>query len=680
MKKHILFEALPGQVIILFLLCSVTSLAQVNKNKLYFHEIPNLYTLPVTGELITDLKDSLWTVVFNDSTPVFVKSKDGINWYITDKTFPATFKLIRRNNGELYAYKKNAGMLLKSIDDGMSWTDLSSYLPVYTYGSLSSNRISCVQMNASYVEIYSSQFGSSAINQSPDGINWGNASFHGANSYGRDDYIRMGTDYIFFYNSACALEGRVFKCLYEAPLLMSSDTGKTWVSLAPLMRNDTAITQVKIFDTRIVAISQKQLHYSDDYGATWNTVSLDDCSPPTDIERNSQCYFVTMKTGSLLLDREFRNHRFPLGVEAQIVSDIYLNESQHLVAKTKAGYTTFTDGAWTPCAKTSFPLSKDYVSNNYAGTALETAGKLHPAFTLAPNCCSECLYANLGPDSVLMVKRICSSFYRNTDTFFISPDLGKNYYYAGYLQHPVAYWHTSHLYHTLNGYTYAIRSEKDSAFISADNGLTWIAKKFGTVPPYTKNSFVSAGDCIFWKHGPTVLYTFGDMDKWDTVGLQNCVFLFYNIHDRRYYFLKENSLYAARFESLREPELVYFNQDTTYHYEKIIARNKYMYILRSDNKIMYARIGSGFIEKEENEFVIYPNPFNSEINIWYGWLDTPDLTVSLFDLAGKLIAQERLTKPMEDKIVIGNTPPGIYLLRITGKDIKKAYKLLRLPN
>ncbi len=659
--------------------------AQNGRLSLHFFELPHPEKFPGTADVITDLHDSLWTVLVNGTQTRFVKSKDGISWYPTSKMFPVNCRLVRRYNGELYAYRRDTGMLLRSVDDGETWTDLSQGLPVvYQYGSpnnyLKVNSITYLQTNGQYLEIYGSYFYLGRIFRSVDGSNWWEVSYHNVNAaLHRDGYVNLDNYAIYFDNSACQLDGKIFSCLYRAPLLASYDTGKSWTSLAPLMQGDTTIIEVRVFGNRIVAIGQAHIYFSDNEGASWNMLSTEGCISPSHIEKNGQCYFMSLPGSSIVADTMLRHWKYPDKIGEEKVFDIFTDSGGRLVAQLNDVYARYENEFWSDCRTSTFQPSEEFTSNNDKNSALIVADQNHPAFTPIKTCCSNCLHVNLGGDSILAIKGICSRFSKNTDSIFVSPDLGLNYYFVTTLQHPVNYWYTSHLFQTQNGYTYALRSEKDSVFISVDNGQSWSIKALHTVPPYTKSSFWAAGDCVFWKSYNTTLFSRGYIEQWDTVDVEDLTFLFYNRYDQLYYFLRGNNIYAATLASLRHPQLVYQNDDSGYHYQKVIADKQYMYLFRSDNKIMYSRSGTGFVESGQKEFVLFPNPCNNAINIWYGWLENPDVWVSLFDLTGKLVLRHHLTKSMEDTIVLGDLSPGIYLLYISGKDIQKSYKILKLP-
>ncbi len=673
------------RLLLLFILIPVTTLAQVNPRRLIFYEFPNPHTLPLTGEVTTDLNDSLWTIFHNDSGTAFMKSKDGIHWFPTNKTFIPGGKLLRRANGELYAYGTHGYVLLRSLDDGLTWTDIFEYVPSATYGNGRSQRtmktVGVLQNNEPYIELYCSFFGYGRIYQSLTGTQWKALNLpYGATSYGREGYVHLGNSVVYYDHSGCGLDGRVFKCLFGAPLLMSADTGKSWTSLAPLMKNDTSITLVKLFGTRLVALSQGQLHYSDDKGDTWTTVTLDNCSRPYDIERNSQCYFISMETGSLVLDHDFNSWRHPEGIEPERVADIFLNNQQQVVAKTEVGYTTCVEDKWTSCGLPTYARSINFISNNHTGTDPQVVNRYHPDFIRDSSCCAECRYIPLGGDSVLLLKGVCYTPYKNIDSLFLSVDSGRNYFHIRNFVLERPYWFISHFFKTNEGYIYAIRSEKDTVYISVDNGATWKGKELGTKPPYTKHSLQAGGDFVFWKHWNAYFYSRGNLEHWDSIRLENPVFLFYNDHDRLYYFLNGNSIYAADAASLSEPTLVYEDNDTSYFYRKIVVDDKFMYLLRSDNKILYARTGQAIMTTPDHEFFIYPNPFKDEINIWYGWLDDPDLRFYLYDQNGQLVDQQATTNPMEVRLVFRSSPPGLYILRIMGKNINNVYRLLRIPD
>jgi hypothetical protein len=86
------------------------------------------------------------------------------------------------------------------------------------------------------------------------------------------------------------------------------------------------------------------------------------------------------------------------------------------------------------------------------------------------------------------------------------------------------------------------------------------------------------------------------------------------------------------------------------------------------------------VENPENRLIIMPNPFRSSFMLILSMDAFDDAVFTIFDPAGKVIWEEtRSLVPGENTITItpGDIPPGFYTLRIRGKTILKAARLIK---
>lgn len=95
-------------------------------------------------------------------------------------------------------------------------------------------------------------------------------------------------------------------------------------------------------------------------------------------------------------------------------------------------------------------------------------------------------------------------------------------------------------------------------------------------------------------------------------------------------------------------------------------------ILNAARSHRVASIVSGIKEtKKGGSFAVYPNPFNSEIQL-VGYVAGNDNTVEVFDLLGSKIFSDRVTTAVY-KIETADWKPGLYLIRM-GNTVRRIIK------
>jgi hypothetical protein len=84
---------------------------------------------------------------------------------------------------------------------------------------------------------------------------------------------------------------------------------------------------------------------------------------------------------------------------------------------------------------------------------------------------------------------------------------------------------------------------------------------------------------------------------------------------------------------------------------------------------------------ESNEALVYPNPFNDQINVNIRELPTGLYLIQITDPAGKVVLQEQQKKlPSGSTSVVqtGFIKPGIYYLQLVGPTYKKSYTIIKM--
>ena len=80
----------------------------------------------------------------------------------------------------------------------------------------------------------------------------------------------------------------------------------------------------------------------------------------------------------------------------------------------------------------------------------------------------------------------------------------------------------------------------------------------------------------------------------------------------------------------------------------------------------------------QNSFLVYPNPFENEINISFEKLNTKRLTLNIFDISGKIVFEKSELQAVQTlKITLADLPKGFYLLQIQQNNSLANYKLVR---
>lgn len=68
---------------------------------------------------------------------------------------------------------------------------------------------------------------------------------------------------------------------------------------------------------------------------------------------------------------------------------------------------------------------------------------------------------------------------------------------------------------------------------------------------------------------------------------------------------------------------------------------------------------------EDMEWILYPVPFSTHLNIDFSTAVSGDMEVVLFDVTGQLVFKETYTAQQKQEIYIGNLAQGEYLIQVT---------------
>lgn len=77
----------------------------------------------------------------------------------------------------------------------------------------------------------------------------------------------------------------------------------------------------------------------------------------------------------------------------------------------------------------------------------------------------------------------------------------------------------------------------------------------------------------------------------------------------------------------------------------------------------------------EKSFTVYPNPFQEELNILSK--EQSITQVQLYDLAGKLIQEEKVNNQNSFSLKTNSLPSGTYLITIISDKGKESYKVIK---
>lgn len=87
-------------------------------------------------------------------------------------------------------------------------------------------------------------------------------------------------------------------------------------------------------------------------------------------------------------------------------------------------------------------------------------------------------------------------------------------------------------------------------------------------------------------------------------------------------------------------------------------------------------IATSIDESVSNEqYKVFPNPFTSYLNFDNGSLSP--LSISLFDLTGKILMSWRLPPESQQEIFTNSLESGMYLLNIKSSSVQKSYKIIK---
>ncbi|MGS2762477.1 reprolysin-like metallopeptidase [Sinomicrobium sp. M5D2P9] len=79
-----------------------------------------------------------------------------------------------------------------------------------------------------------------------------------------------------------------------------------------------------------------------------------------------------------------------------------------------------------------------------------------------------------------------------------------------------------------------------------------------------------------------------------------------------------------------------------------------------------------------DDVVIYPNPFTDSASAYIGSNISGELHISVYSLSGKLMISQSLADAREHMdLGLYSFPPGVYLVKIKGKDIRKTAKIVK---
>jgi hypothetical protein len=133
-------------------------------------------------------------------------------------------------------------------------------------------------------------------------------------------------------------------------------------------------------------------------------------------------------------------------------------------------------------------------------------------------------------------------------------------------------------------------------------------------------------------------------------------------------------------------ELIYSESDN-----KLLTKNEKMYVnnqINTQNRYLYdysVPISDNTVPVSQSiNLSAYPNPFNNDMNICVNSKNNPEITLSLYNIKGQLVAQKSVNTYKSDKINLSslidtkNIASGIYFLRANDGVTKSSKKILKL--
>lgn len=89
---------------------------------------------------------------------------------------------------------------------------------------------------------------------------------------------------------------------------------------------------------------------------------------------------------------------------------------------------------------------------------------------------------------------------------------------------------------------------------------------------------------------------------------------------------------------------------------------------------MGKKAGQDQFGEQQIECVIYPNPANDELNIQSTAIELPVEVITIRDISGRVVFNEKVNKELYHKISITNLTTGLYTIQINNKYNYKVFK------
>ncbi len=251
--------------------------------------------------------------------------------------------------------------------------------------------------------------------------------------------------------------------------------------------------------------------------------------------------------------------------------------------------------------------------------------------------------SQVDPMKILIVAIEKDPMKNNSGGFFYTPDGGFSFHCVS--SNDLGSFRTYNLYTTSTD-RYFLSNPADSSTI--DYGCSWERMQMGidSSVQHIQN---------FQTHGELLVET------------ESGIYIFRN---ERWQILRDhlgNSLWTPAMHSMRGGKTIFFDKTVTYIYVLIPLYG--LYRIKYDPSTN--RIESGNMPGQLPRLRIYPNPANSEINIYYAAMTEPFAsTLFIFDVLGRTVWTSALTEPSGvvnwsfSKPTVGKIPAGLYFVKL----------------
>lgn len=108
----------------------------------------------------------------------------------------------------------------------------------------------------------------------------------------------------------------------------------------------------------------------------------------------------------------------------------------------------------------------------------------------------------------------------------------------------------------------------------------------------------------------------------------------------------------------------------------VFSINAYSFGVSSDMLLHNVSLEMSSQYQEEFDFKINPNPANDFLKISLTQLNVDGVTIEVFDVLGKRILKQKLSK-IKSSIAVSNWKSGLYLVKVSSKEFSQTKRFLK---